>query len=32
MTERQRRALLNEHPDIASWTDYFDKRNTRSIG
>jgi WhiB family redox-sensing transcriptional regulator len=32
MTERQRRALLNEHPDIASWTDFFDKRNARSIG
>src|ERR1700746_3194434 len=32
MTERQRRALLKEHPDIASWTDFFDKRNTRSVG
>jgi WhiB family transcriptional regulator, redox-sensing transcriptional regulator len=32
MTERQRRALLNEHPDIASWTDFFDKRNPRSVG
>jgi WhiB family transcriptional regulator, redox-sensing transcriptional regulator len=32
MTERQCRALLKEHPDIASWTDFFDKRNVRSVG
>ena len=32
MTERQRRALLREHPDIASWTDFFDKPNARSVG
>jgi WhiB family redox-sensing transcriptional regulator len=32
MTERRRRALLKEHPEIVSWTDFFDKRNTRSIG
>jgi WhiB family redox-sensing transcriptional regulator len=32
MTERQRRALLKQHPEIVSWTDFFDKRNARSIG
>jgi WhiB family transcriptional regulator, redox-sensing transcriptional regulator len=32
MTERQRRALLKQHPEIVSWTDFFDKRNTRSVG
>lgn len=32
MTERQRRALLKQHPDIVSWTDFFDKRNPRSAG
>jgi WhiB family transcriptional regulator, redox-sensing transcriptional regulator len=32
MTERQRRALLKQHPEIVSWTDFFDKRSTRSIG
>jgi len=32
MTERQRRALLKEHPEVVSWTDFFDKRNARSIG
>jgi WhiB family transcriptional regulator, redox-sensing transcriptional regulator len=32
MTERQRRALLKQHPDIASWTDFFDKRNAGSSG
>ena len=32
MTERRRRALLKEHPEIVSWTDFFDKRNARSIG
>jgi WhiB family transcriptional regulator, redox-sensing transcriptional regulator len=25
MTERQRRALLKQHPEIVSWTDFFDK-------
>ena len=32
MTERQRRRLLKQHPEIVSWTDFFDKRNTRSVG
>ncbi|MCV7088505.1 WhiB family transcriptional regulator [Mycobacterium interjectum] len=32
MTERQRRALLKQHPEIVSWTDYFDRRNSRSLG
>ena len=31
MTERQRRALLKQHPDVVSWSDYFDKRKRRSI-
>jgi WhiB family redox-sensing transcriptional regulator len=31
MTERQRRALLKEHPDVADWSDYFDKRKRRGI-
>ena len=31
MTERQRRALLKQHPDVASWSDYFDKRKRRNI-
>ena len=32
MTERQRRALLKQHPDVVSWADYFDKRKQRNIG
>ncbi len=32
MTERQRRALLKQHPDIVSWADFMNKRNTHSIG
>ncbi len=32
MTERQRRALLKQHPEIVSWTDFMDKRNARSVG
>jgi len=32
MTERQRRALLKENPEVISWSDYFDKRAIRSIG
>lgn len=31
MTERQRRALLKQHPEVVSWSDYFDKRRRRSI-
>jgi WhiB family transcriptional regulator, redox-sensing transcriptional regulator len=30
MTERRRRALLKQHPEIVSWTDFFDKRNRSS--
>ena len=32
MTERQRRALLRQHPEVVSWSDYFDKRRGRSVG
>ncbi len=32
MTERQRRALLRQHPEVVSWADYFMKRDTRSTG
>ena len=32
MTERQRRALLKQHPEVVSWADYFDKRKHRSVG
>jgi WhiB family transcriptional regulator, redox-sensing transcriptional regulator len=32
MTERRRRALLKQHPEVVSWTDFFDKRNARSSG
>ena len=32
MTERQRRALLRQHPEVVSWADFFDKRRNRSIG
>ena len=32
MTERQRRALLKQHPEVVSWADFFNKRNTRSVG
>jgi WhiB family transcriptional regulator, redox-sensing transcriptional regulator len=29
MTERRRRALLKEHPEVVSWANFFNKRNTR---
>ncbi len=32
MTERQRRALLKQHPEVASWADFFQTRNARSVG
>jgi WhiB family transcriptional regulator, redox-sensing transcriptional regulator len=32
MTERQRRALLRQHPDVVSWSEFFEKRRGRSIG
>ncbi|ORV90637.1 transcriptional regulator [Mycobacterium interjectum] len=32
MTERQRRALLKQHPEIVSWADFFERRKARSVG
>lgn len=32
MTERQRRALLKQHPDVVSWADFFNKRSIRTAG
>ena len=32
MTERQRRALLRQNPEVVSWTDYLDTRKGRSVG
>jgi WhiB family redox-sensing transcriptional regulator len=32
MTERQRRALLKEHPEVVSWADFLNKRHGRSVG
>jgi WhiB family redox-sensing transcriptional regulator len=32
MTERQRRALLKEHPEVVSWADFLSTRNPRSVG
>lgn len=32
MTERQRRALLKQHPEVVSWSDFFDKRRSRNVG
>ena len=31
MTERQRRALLNEPPGVVSWSDFLDKRRNRTV-
>ena len=32
MTERQRRALLKQHPDVVSWADFFaTQRKQRSV-
>jgi WhiB family redox-sensing transcriptional regulator len=31
MTERQRRALLKQHPEVVSWSDFFDKRRNRGV-
>ena len=31
MTERQRRALLNEHPEVVSWSGFLDKRRNRTV-
>ncbi|BBZ39855.1 transcriptional regulator WhiB4 [Mycobacterium conspicuum] len=32
MTERQRRALLKEHPEVVSWAEFLSKRKPRSVG
>jgi WhiB family transcriptional regulator, redox-sensing transcriptional regulator len=32
MTERQRRELLKEHPEVVSWADFLNERNPRSVG
>lgn len=32
MTERQRRALLKQHPEVVSWSSFLDKRAKRSVG
>jgi WhiB family redox-sensing transcriptional regulator len=33
MTERQRRALLKQHPEVVSWAEYFAaQRKRRSVG
>jgi WhiB family redox-sensing transcriptional regulator len=32
MTERQRRALLKQHPEVVSWSNFLDKRAARSTG
>ena len=32
MTERHRRALLKQHPEVVSWADFFNKRAARSSG
>lgn len=31
MTERQRRALLNQHPEVVSWSAFLDKRRKRGV-
>ena len=32
LTERQRRSLLKEHPEVVSWAEFLEKRNNRSAG
>ncbi|MBW0016288.1 MAG: WhiB family transcriptional regulator [Mycobacterium sp.] len=32
MTERQRRALLKQHPEVVSWANFLEKRKNRSVG
>jgi len=33
LTERQRRALVKEHPEVVSWSDFFAaRRNRRKTG
>ncbi|MBW0018436.1 MAG: WhiB family transcriptional regulator [Mycobacterium sp.] len=31
MTERQRRALLKQHPEVVSWSAFFERRKQRGI-
>ncbi len=31
MTERQRRALLKQHPEVSSWAEFFAARQHRSV-
>ena len=31
MTERQRRALLQKHPEVVSWSNVLNKRRNRSV-
>ena len=31
MTERQRRALLDKHPEVVSWSNFLKKRRNRSV-
>jgi hypothetical protein len=32
MTERQRRALLKQHPEVVSWSDFFAARRRAASG
>ncbi|MCV7099589.1 WhiB family transcriptional regulator [Mycobacterium palustre] len=32
MTERQRRALLKQHPEVVSWSNFLSERTSRSTG
>jgi len=32
MTERQRRALLQRHPEVVSWSNFLSERRNRSVG
>ncbi|WP_082973703.1 WhiB family transcriptional regulator [Mycobacterium sp. E2327] len=32
MTERQRRALLQRHPEMASWSKFLSERRNRGVG
>lgn len=32
LTERRRRALLKQHPEVMSWADFFTKQNARFRG
>ncbi|MCW2662881.1 MAG: transcriptional regulator [Mycobacterium sp.] len=32
MTERQRRALLQQHPEVVSWSNFLSERRKRSVG